>query len=76
MAESEERQIIARDIDRNGSEHEKQADPDTPILMRPFPIRALAAMNAFAPLPFVPGVTVVTLIHCFSPFSIPSLAGT
>jgi len=69
---AEERQVIAHDIDRDGREHEKQTDPNTPITMRTSPVRTMVMMHSVALRPFVSGVTVVTLAHWFS-FSIAAL---
>jgi hypothetical protein len=61
-------QVIAQEIDNDGRQHKKQADPDTPIKMRAFPVRMMHMMNAVADRLFVPPLVVFTLTHwvpCF-----------
>ena len=66
LAVRQERQVIAHDIDRYGRKHKDQADPETPVTMRTLPVgRTLVVMNTVVLRPFVPVVTVVTLIHWF-----------
>src|ERR1035441_1570170 len=38
------RQVIGSYIDKNGRKHKKQADPETPIMMRTFPVRTTVMM--------------------------------
>src|ERR1035437_2889861 len=38
------RQVIGSYIDKNGRKHKKQADPETPIMMRTFPVRMTVMM--------------------------------
>src|ERR1019366_10293991 len=38
------RQVIGSYIDKNGRKHKKQADPETPIMMRTLPVRTTVMM--------------------------------
>jgi len=66
MAPGEKREIVAEDVDCNGRHHEKQTNPDAPIVMRPFPIRVRFMMNTVASWSAVLVGTVFEFIHrCF-----------
>src|ERR1017187_8046409 len=56
------RQVFAQHID-DGRKHKKQADPDTPIAMRPFPVRTLAILNTVWMRSSVPVVSALDLIY-------------
>lgn len=73
LAVRQERQVIAHDIDRYRRQHKNQADPEPPVTMRTLPVgRTRVVMNTVVLRPFVPMATVVTFIHWFCAFSIPS----
>jgi len=57
------RQVIAHHIDNYGRKHRNYTDPETPITMRPFPVRTMAIMNTVVILTSVPVVIVLLLIH-------------
>ena len=61
-------QVIAHDIDNHGRKHQRQRYPEIPIMMRAFPVRTLAMMNAVAILLAVVVVTALILIHWFPAF--------
>jgi len=53
-----ERQVVAPDINPHCREHQNQADPETPIVMRALPIRNVAVMA------FTQGVRVFGIVQC------------
>src|ERR1039457_3730469 len=71
LAVRQPRQVVAQEIDDDGRKHKKQADPDTPVKMRTFPVRTVLRMNALGNRLFVPATIVLTLTHWFHPFMIP-----
>ena len=62
-----ERQVIAQDIDRDCREHKDQADPDTPIVVRAFPVRIRLMMSALASRRSMLVGTVWLLAHWQTP---------
>ena len=67
------RQVIAHHIGNHGHKHQNHGDPQTPIMMRMFPVRTMEAMmNTVAIRTFVLVVTVLCLIHEIAAFPIPS----
>jgi hypothetical protein len=63
----EKRQVIAQNVDRDRRKHKEQGNPHPPVAMGPLPVRTLAEIglmvNTAQVRSFVPGVSVVTLIH-------------
>src|SRR5580693_9294318 len=64
MSARHQRQVVAHDIKGDGCKHQNHADDETPVLMRPFPIRAVGTGDAAASRsPFVSRVTVVMIFR-------------
>jgi hypothetical protein len=62
-AAGEERQVIAQDIDRDGSHTEEQGNPNAPITVRTGPVGTLDRLNNFAFAAFVAVMTVYNFAH-------------
>ncbi len=62
-------QVIAHHIDKHGRSHQEHADPDTPILMRAFPVGTMVLLTAIALRPSLRVMTLLHFIHCFPAFS-------
>jgi hypothetical protein len=72
LASRPQRQVIAHHIDNHGRKHQKQCDPEFPIMMRAFPVRTMALMNMVVILLAGMAVTALILTHGLPAFSIPS----
>jgi hypothetical protein len=44
MSPRHQRQVVTPDIHGHGGEHQNESDPETPVLMRTFPVRHVAMM--------------------------------
>jgi hypothetical protein len=64
LAERPPRQVITHHIDSHSHKHQNHSDPQTPIMMRMFPVRTMEAMmNAVVIRTSMPAVTVLYPIH-------------
>ena len=69
------RQVIGPDVDADGHQYGDKAEPETPIMMRALPVRAVVMVHTIMVRPFVPVVTVLHFIEPFHVFSISNLDG-
>jgi hypothetical protein len=66
------RQVLAHHIDNHARNHKQNGDPDTPITVRTFPVWTMVLLNALALQPSKYVVTLLTFVHWFPVFSLPS----
>jgi len=55
----QERQVITQHKYRHGGEHQEQADPETPIVMRTLPVGSVGMSSTVTFRPFVSVLTVI-----------------